>query len=214
MTAVSHVRKSRSRQFGTCRQIQASCILFLWHLSIDLLTTHSPRYLLSFRQNFHAPIGFLFSCSVVSNSLWPHGLQHTRFSYPSLSPRVCSNSCPLSWWYHPTISSSVVCFSSCLQSLWALRSFPVSQLFISGGQSIGASALASVLPMNIQGWFPLGLTGLISLLSKGLSRVFFGCPGTHVQAAMEDTCILTPSMSLWTRSSWYDWGSAEATCIS
>ena len=141
-----------------------SCILFLRHLSIDLLTIHSPRYLLSFRQNFHAAIGFLFSCSVVSNSLRPHGLQHTRFSYPSLSPRVCSNSCSLSWWCHPTISSSVVCFSSCLQSFWASRSFPVSQLFISGGQSIGASALASVLPMNIQGWYPLVLTVLICLL--------------------------------------------------
>ena len=93
-------------------------------------------------------------------------------SLPSLFPRVCSNSCSLSWWCHPTISSSVVCFSSCLQSFWASRSFPVSQLFISGGQSIGASALASVLPMNIQGWFPLGLTGLISLLSRGFSRIF------------------------------------------
>ena len=90
---------------------------------------------------------------------------------PSGSPGVCSNSCPLSQWCHPTISSSVVPFSSCPQSFPASGSFPVSQTFASGGQSIGASA--SVLPMNSQGWFPLGLTGLISLLSKGLSRVFF-----------------------------------------
>ena len=91
---------------------------------------------------------------------------------PSLSPRVCSNSCPLNWWCHPTISSSVTPFSSCLQSFPASGSFPVSRLFTSGGQSIGASASASVLPMNIQHWFLLGLTGLISFLSKGLSRVF------------------------------------------
>ena len=87
-------------------------------------------------------------------------------------PRVCSNSCPLSWWCHPTISSSVTLFSSCPQSFLALRSFPLSWLFPSGSQSIGASASASVLPMNIQNWFPLKLTGLISLLSKGLWRVF------------------------------------------
>ena len=88
-----------------------------------------------------------------------------------LSPRVCSDSCPLSWWYHATISSSVSLFS-CPQSFPASGSFPVSQFLGSGGQSIGVSAPASVLPMNIQGWFPLGLTGLMSLLSKGLSRVF------------------------------------------
>ena len=99
-----------------------------------------------------------------------HGLQHTRLACPSLSPRVCSNSCPLSLWCHPTISSSVIPFSSCLQSFRASGSFPMSQLFTSGGQSIGASA--SILPMNIQEWFPLRLTGLISLLSKELSRVF------------------------------------------
>ena len=104
-------------------------------------------------------------------TLGQHGLQHARLPCPSPSLGACSNSCPLSWWCHPTISSSVVPFSSCLQSFPALGSFPVSQLFTSGGQSIGSSA--STLPMNIQGWFPLGLTGLISLLSKGLSRVFF-----------------------------------------
>ena len=101
-----------------------------------------------------------------------HGLQHSRLSCPSLPPGVSSNSYPLSWWCYPTISSSVNPFSSCLQSFPASGSFPRSQYFASGGQSIEASASASVLPMNIQDWFPLRLTGLISLLSKGLSRVF------------------------------------------
>ena len=108
----------------------------------------------------------------MSDSLWPNELQHTRIPCPSPSPRVCSNSGPLSQWCHPTISSSVVPFSSCLQSFQASGSFPKSWLFASGGHSIGASALAPVLPRNIQCCFPLGLTGLISLLSKGLSRVF------------------------------------------
>ena len=98
--------------------------------------------------------------SVVSNSLWPHGLQHARLPCPSLSPRVYSNSCPLSQWCHPTISSFVIPFSSWPQSFPASASFQMSQLFTSGNQSIGVSALAPVLPMNIQGWFPLGLTGL------------------------------------------------------
>ena len=106
----------------------------------------------------------------MSDSLWPHGLQYARLPCPSLSPGACSNSCPLSRWCHLTISPSVVPFSSHLQSFAASGSFPMSQFFTSGGQSIGASA--SALPMNIQGWFPLGLTGLIFLLSKGLSRVF------------------------------------------
>ena len=102
--------------------------------------------------------------------LWPHGLQHTRLPCPSPIPRGCSNSCPLSRWCHATISSSVVCFSSHLQSFPASGSFPRSQFFVSGGQSIGDSASASVLPMNFQGWFPLGLTDWISLQSKGLSK--------------------------------------------
>ena len=113
-----------------------------------------------------------FSHSVMSNSLRPHELQHVRLPCPSPTPRACSNSCPLSWWCHPTISSSVVPFSSCLQSFSASESFQRSQFFASGGQSIGVSASALVLPMNIQGWFPWGLTSLISLQSKGLSRVF------------------------------------------
>ena len=106
------------------------------------------------------------------NSLWLHELQHARFPCPSLSPIVCSNSCPLGQWCHQTISSSVIPFSSCPQSFPDSGFFPMSRLFASGGQSTGASSSASVLPMNIQGWFLLRLTGLISLRSKGLSRVF------------------------------------------
>ena len=113
-----------------------------------------------------------FSRSVVSDSLWPHGLQHTRPPCPSPTPRVYSNSGPLSQWCHPTISSSVVPFSSHLQSFPASGSFQMNQLFVSSGQSIGASASTSVLPMNIQDWFPLKWTGWISLQSKGLSRGF------------------------------------------
>ena len=107
----------------------------------------------------------------MSDSLKPHGLQHTRFLCPSLSLRVLSNSYPLNWWYHPTISSSVVPFFSCPQSFPPTGSFPVSWLFASGGQSITASTSAWVLPMNIQGGFSLGFTGLISLHYRGLSRV-------------------------------------------
>ena len=105
-------------------------------------------------------------------TLQPHGLQPARLPCPSPTPRACSSSRPLSQWCHPTISSSVAPFSSCLQSFPASGSFPMSQVFASGGQSIGASASASVLPMNIQDWFTLSLTGLISLQSKGLARVF------------------------------------------
>ena len=114
----------------------------------------------------------LFNHSVVSDSLWFHGLKHARLSCPSPSPRVCLNSCPLSRWCHATISSSVIPFSSRLLSFSASEPFPVSRLFALGGPCIRASALASVLPMNIQDWFPWGLTGLISLQSKGLSRLF------------------------------------------
>ena len=108
----------------------------------------------------------------MSDSLRPQGLRHARFPCLSLPPRVCTNSCPLSQWCHPTISSSVSPFSSCLQSFPASESFPMSRFFTSGGQSIGASASASVLSMDIQGWFPSGLTGLISLQSKGVPRAF------------------------------------------
>ena len=104
-----------------------------------------------------------FNCSVVSGSLWPHGLQHTRLPCPSPTPRTYSNSCPSSQWCHPTISSSVIPFSSHLQSFPVSGSFSMSQFLTSGGQSIGVSASASVLPMNIKDWYPLGWTGWISL---------------------------------------------------
>ena len=114
--------------------------------------------------------GLLFSrCSCLT--LRPHGLQHARIPCPSPSPGACSNSCPLSWWYHPNISSSAIPFSFCPQSFPESGSSPMSWLFESSGQSIGASALASVLPVNIQDWFPLRWTGWISSQSKGLSRV-------------------------------------------
>ena len=125
---------------------------------------------------------------------WTAALKHC----PSPAPRVYSNSCPLSWWCHPTISSSIVPFSSCLQSFPASGSFPVSQFFSSGGQSIGVSASASVLPMNIHNWFPLGLTGLISLQSKGLSRVF---SNTTVQKHQ----FFGAQLSLWSNSHIYTW---------
>ena len=134
----------------------------------------SPKFMLLTLHYFmfmsNAPFLLLFSHSVVSSSLQPHGQQHARLPWPS--PRSCSNSCPSSQWCHPTISSSVVPFSSCLQSFPASGYFPKSQFCTSGGQSIGASASALVPPTNIQDWFALGLTGLISLLSKGLSGVF------------------------------------------
>ena len=113
-----------------------------------------------------------FSCSVMSDSLWPHELHHARPPCPSPTPRVHPNPSPLSQWCHPTISSSVVPFSSCPQSFPASGSLQMSQLFTSGSQSIGVSASTSVLPMNTQDWCPLGWTGWVSLQSKGLSRVF------------------------------------------
>ena len=114
----------------------------------------------------------LFCCSFVSKSLQAHDLQHARPPCPSPTPRVYPNSCPLSWWCHPTILSSVVPFFSCPQSFPASGCFPMSQLFTWGGQIIGVSASTSVLPMNTQDWSPLGWTGWFSLQSKGLSRVF------------------------------------------
>ena len=123
-----------------------------------------------FKGNFKLTVQF--SCSVVSNSLWPHGLQHSRLPCPLPTPRVYSNSCPSIQWCHLSISFSVVPFSSHLQSFPETRSLPRSQFFVSGGQNIGVSASASVLPMNIQDWFPLGWTRWISLQFKALSKVF------------------------------------------
>ena len=138
---------------------------------ITCTTTASINFRSFYHPNWNS-VPTQFSHSVVSDSLRPHGLQHTRPPCPSPTPGVCSNSCPLSQWCHPTISSSVIPFSSHLQSFPASGSFQMSQLFASGGQRIGVSASASVLPMNIQDYSPLGWTGLVSLLSKGLSRVF------------------------------------------
>ena len=137
-----------------------------------------------------------FSPSVISNSLRFHGLQHARLPCPSPTPKACSNSCPLSQWSHPTISSSVTPFSSHLQSFPAPRSF-LSQFFASGGQSREASASASVLPVNIQDWFHLRLNGLI-LQSKGLSRVF---SNTTVQKHQ----FLGTQLSLWSNSNIHTW---------
>ena len=134
-----------------------------------------------------------FSCSVMSDSLQPHGLQHARLPCPSPTSGVYSNSCPSHRWCHPTISSSVIPFSSCLQSFPASGSFPMSRFFALGGQSIGASVLASVLPMNIQDWSPLGWTGWNSLQSKGLSRVF---SNTTVQKLLGTSNQLLVSVDL------------------
>ena len=136
-------------------------------LSIPLLMSMSDVYIRSFLCPLPSSLH-----SVRSYSLQPHGLQHARPPCPSPTPGVYSNSCPLSRWCHPTISSSVIPFSSSLQSFPASGSFQMSQFFTSGSQSIGVSASASVLPMNILDWFPLGWTGWISLQAMGLSRVF------------------------------------------
>ena len=138
------------------------------------------------------------SRSVISNSLRPHGLQHARLPCPSPSPGSCSNSCALSRWHYPTISSSVIPFSSCLQSFPTSESFPVSQFFTSHGQNIGASASASVLPMNIQDWFPLELTGLISFQSEWPSRVF---SNTTVQKHQ----FFITQISLWSNPHIHTW---------
>ena len=146
-----------------------------------------------------------FSHSVVSDSLRPHESQHARPPCPSPTPGVYSNSCPSNRWCHPTISSSVAPFSSCPQSLPASGSFPVSQLFPSGGQSFGVSALASVLPMNTQDWSPLGWTGWISVQSKGLSRVFSNTTvqkhqffGTQLSSQSNMTTGKTIALTRWT----------------
>ena len=139
-----------------------------------------------------------FSHSVMFDSLGPREPQHTRPPCPSPTPRVYPNSCPLSWWCHSTISSSVIPFSSCPQSFPASGSFQMSQLFASGGQSVGVSASTSVLPMNTQDWSLLGLTGWISLQPKGLSRVF---SNTTVQKCQ----FFSTQLSLWSNSHIQTW---------
>ena len=162
--------------------LQLACILhaaFILRLLLKYPSVASEALSPSFcglfcpkRGQLGRPHLLLLSHSDVSDSLQPHGLQHARLPCPSLSPRVCSKSCPLSWWCCSTVSSSAPTFSFGLQSFPASGSFSMSWLFLSGGQSIGVSASASVLPMNVQGRFPLGLTDLISLQSKRLSGVF------------------------------------------
>ena len=159
--------------WAMCGSHEYSCCEHCWacfsvSMSLTALGQIPGRRFWQFLIHTH----YLFKCSVLSDSLWPHGLQHSRLPCPSPTPRVCSNSYSLSRWCYPTISSSAVPFSSCPQSFPASGSFPMSQLFTSGGQSIATSTSASVLPMNIQGWFPLRWTGWISLLPKRLSRVF------------------------------------------
>ena len=136
--------------------------------------------------------------SVVSDCLRPHGLQHTRPPCSSPTPGVYSSSCPLSWWYHPIISSSVVPFSSCLHSFLTSGFFPISQLFPTGGQNIGVSASESFFPMHIQSWLPLGLTGWIFLQSKGLSRVYSN-------TAVQKYQFFGSQPSLWPNSHFHTW---------
>ena len=141
---------------------------------------------------------YLFSHSVMSNSLRPPRLQHARLSCPSPTPGACSNWCSLSQWCHPTISSSVIPFSFCLQSFPASGSFQMSQFFASGCQSIRVSASTSVLPMNIQDWIPLGLTDWIILQSKGLSRVF-------INTTVQKHQFYSAQFSLWSNSHIHTW---------
>ena len=159
--------------------------LFHWRIPNCVLTSKAG----TFQRKMLKIIWYflLFSRQVVSDSLWSHGLQHGRPPCPSPSPGVFPSSCPLNWWCHPTILSVVALVSCCLQFFPASGIFPMSRLFASGSQSTGASASASVLPMSIRGWFPLGLNGLIFLLSKGLSRVF---SSTSLKASVLWHCFL------------------------
>ena len=182
--------------------------LVQWQLDFSLHSYIESIYLWRKGRLFSSPPGInricfwspcLFSSGAQSClTLWPHGLQHARPPYPSPTPRVYSNSCPLSQWCHPPISISVIPFSSHLQSFPASGSFQMSLFFASGGQIIGASASASALPMNIQDWFPLGWTGCISLQSKEFSRVF---SNTTVQKHQ----FFSTQPSLWFDSHIHTW---------
>ena len=163
-------------------------------VSMSPMFPKSHRFILCEQLSFSE---LQFNCSVVSDSLLPYGLQYPGLPCPSPTPRACSNSCPLSQWCHPVISSSIIPFS-CLQSLSASGSVLISQFFTSGGQSIGASASSSVLPMNIQDWFLLGLTDLISLWPKGLSRIF---SNTTVRKHQ----FFCTQLSLWSSSHMHTW---------
>ena len=179
-------------------EIQLSVSICWYPLMPICLHVAAPTLLMESLWLTKALLLLLISHSIVSDSLQLNVLHAARLLCPSLSPRVCSNSCPLSWWYHPSFLSSADLFSSCPQSFPASGSFPMSRLFTSGGQSIGGSALASVLPVNIQGWFSLGLTGLISLQSKGLLRVF-SC------ITVQKYQFFVAQPSLWSNSHIYTW---------
>ena len=153
------------------------------------------KEVLQLKRNIHNSVQFI-SIIQLCLTLRPHGLKHTKFPCLSLTPGACSNSCPSSWWCHPTISFSVIPFSSCPHSFPASESFPMSQFFPSGGQSIGASA--SILRMNIQDWFPLGLTGLISMQFKGLSGVFYNTTAQKHK-------FFSAHFSLWSNSHNHTW---------
>ena len=190
--AVKHWHQFYTVSFKN-RRGKSSCQFIL--LSYYYLDTKTGEIQL---KKLQTNISHQFSHSVMSNSLLPHGLQHSRLPRPSPTPGACSNSCPSSWWCHPAISSSVVPFFSHLLFFPASGSVSMCQFFISGGQSIGVSASASVLPMNIQDWFPLGLTGMLSLQCKGLSRVF---SNTTVQKHP----FFSTQLSLWSSSHIHTW---------
>ena len=163
---------------------------------VTMLAHSLYKYLIS---AILCPLTDQFSHSVMFDSFQTHRVQHARLPCPLPAPGACSSSCSLSQWYHPTIPSSVIPFSSCLQSFPASGSFQMSQFFTLGGQSIGVSAPASVLPKNIQGWFPLGLTDLISLPCKGFSRVFFNTTvqkhqffGSHLSLIISNLYAILP----------------------
>ena len=175
---------------------------------IDLDHTHTKKnlntiYELNFfyRKNylsflFRSHCSVQFSCSVIFNSFWPYALQNARLPCPSPTPGACSNSCPSSWWCHPTISSSVVPVSSCLQSFPSSGSFPMTQFFTSGGWTIGVFSFSISPPMTIRDWFPLGWAGWISLQSKELSRVF----SNNIVAKHQFLCA---QVSIWSNSHTY-----------
>ena len=176
-----------------------SCSVLLANLTLSLIVSQLKiTYVIRNRQQVSFLVPLPGHHIYLFEKLVTHGLQHSRVPCPLPPPRVCSNSCPLSQWCHSTIWSSAIPFSSFFQSFPALGSFPRNQFFASSGQSIGTSASASVLPMSVQGWFPLGWTGLISLLTKGLSRIF---SNTTIRKHQ----FFSTQLSLWSNSHIQTW---------
>ena len=195
LSIFTHLLQQRKVKVGNLGQWNSKHTLRLFTFKTAIICyVKGPFFYVS---KLYASRSVQFSCSVVSGSLRHHGLQHARLPCLSLTPRACSNSCPLTWWCHPTILCSVIPFS-CLPSFPASGSFQMSLFFTSGGQGIGASTSASVLPLNIQDWFPLELTGWISLQCKGLSRVFSN-------TAVEKYQFFGPQLSLWSNSHIHTW---------